>query len=395
MEAAQPPLMQMAGGAVLLAGALGYVRRDFMDGLNGILLCLGAVLLSGANIFGLIPLVAVTTGLVVLGVWRKVRLPFAGKLILFSTFAIMSVLGLYYASTLLRATGGAQLWNVSPANVLFVAYEFFGFQGLGPGRQELREIIKCLVPAGKMLPFLPGLLILATAYLTLLGTAYKSWLTRDVCPPPGAPLQAGASVASELLPCPRRYSLVHAWLMGVGVTLLSAFFLFLLAYVSGFSFWGRHLAGAFPFCVLALAVTLRWAGQGLWRKAGRMVMCGLFALLLISSLSVRFSPNHGHDDYRGAAAEALRISATGRSVWWVADHSGGVYYGLPFEEGAVYGPGKIVFAMNRPEIPPQSPDVIIVSRLDNFDTHGTASRLVAKGGYKKVLRLQAFTVWEK
>lgn len=391
---ARTPLMQMAGGALLLAGTLGYIRKDFLESLNILLLCLGAILLSGANIFGLIPLVAVTAGLVTLGVWRKVRLPASGKILLFSTLAILAAFGLFYASTLLRATGGKQLWPVSPANVFFVGYEFLGFQGLDPGRHHLRAIMKGFAPARELLPFAFGLLLLAATYLTVLAAAFKSWLTRDVCPdspqkePPGKPFPS-------TLPHGRPLFLVPAWLMGLGVPLLSAFLLFLLACVAGFPFWGSHLAGAFPFWVLALAITIRWTRQGLWRKAGRLAVRILVLLLLLSSILIRFSPTHKHDDYRTAATEALRISRTGRTVWWVADHSGGVYYGLPLADPAIGKPGEIAFAMNRPAFPSNTPGAIILSRPDNFDTHGAATRLLAKGGYTKVRELQAFTVWEK
>ncbi|MFZ4779195.1 MAG: hypothetical protein ACOYM3_27855 [Terrimicrobiaceae bacterium] len=393
MNYARTPVMQMAGGALLMAGALGYVRRASHGGMDGILLCLGAVLLSGASMFGLVPLLAVAAGLAAHGFWRTLRLPVGGKILLFSTLTILAALGVYYISTLLHAFGGKPLWSVSPANILFVAYEFLGFQGLGPGRQELRAMIKGLAPARELLPFIPGLLVLGIAYLAILVTAFKSWLTRDNRPVPAEARQIGSPMKLAERFHSRGHSFIPVWVMGFGVPILSAAILFLVAWALGIAFWGRHLSGAFPFWVVALAITIHWARQGQWRKAGRFVGLAILFLLLMSSLLIRFVPWHRHDDYRGAAAEALRLSSGGSVVWWVADHSGGTYYGLQFPELPTGNPGEIQFAMNRSE--PGSPDAIILSRCDIFDSQGLALRLIRSGAYKKSLSLQAFEVWEK
>ena len=395
MNYAKTPMMQMAGGAILVAGMIGYVRQDGQSRLDGILLCLGAVLLSVTNMFGLIPLVAAAIGLSAHGFWRRLRLSLAGKIVFFSTLAIFAALASYSAATLMHGAGGAPLWTVTPLNVLFAAYEFFGFQGLGPGRHELRSMIKGFVSARELLPYIPGLLMLTACYLLLLATAYKSWLTRNY------PLVAGKSPPDEAgaeKPFPPRwqgYSLLHLWLLGLGVPALSGCLLFLIASLATIPFWGHHLAGAFPFWVLALAITIHWARQGIWRKTGRFAARGILVLLLVSSVLIRFAPFHRHDDYRGAVAEALRISASGRTVWWVADYNGGAYYGLPFAEPITGAPGEIQFAMNRQETSEDLPGAIILSRPDNFDAFRTASRLISSGGYKKVRELQAFEVWER
>lgn len=390
MNHARTPLMQMAGGALLVAGAIGLVQRASQDGTDGILLCFGAILLSGASMFGLVPLSAIAIGLAAHGFWRTLRLPVAGKILLFSTLSILAVLGVYYASLLLRGVGGNILWSVSPANILFVIYEFLGFQGFGPGRQELRAIIKSLAPARELLHFIPGLLILGIAYLAIIATAFKSWMTRDI---PTATCGAAATKKHFVCFHSRGHSFIPVWLMGLGVPIFSSAILLLVAWALGVPFWGRHLAGAFPFWVVALAITIHWARQGLWRKAGRSAGIALLLLLLASSLLIRFAPIHRHDDYRGAVAEATRVSSGGGVVWWVADHSGGAYYGLPLT-GKVPGiRGEIQFPMNHAGS--ETPDAIIISRPDTFDLTGTATRVIATGAYRKTRVLQAFEVWEK
>lgn len=388
---ARTPLMQIAGGSLLLTGAIGYLWQRPHGAPSGILLCLGAVILSGANMFGLIPLAAVAAGLAAHGAWRKIHLPTSGKAVVFATTAVVAALSVYYALTFIRGTGGNAIWTVSPFNLLFAVCEFLGFQGLAPGRQEIRCIMKGLEPASHLLPFLPGLLILAASYLVLIGAALRSWMTRESSAPKHRPPPAGA----QALPIGqlRSQALVLPWMMGMGVPLLSGVILYLVATIAGIPFWGRHLAGAFPFWVLALAITIHWGRQGLWRKPGRLAAWATCGLLVLSSLLIRFASHHAHDDYRGAAAEALRISSQGGIVWWVADHSGGLYYGLPLASTFTDQPGEIQFSMNRSE--PGSPDAIVISRLDIFDSQRTARSLMNSGHYKKSKSLQAFEIWEK
>ena len=388
MNYARSPLMQMAGGALMLAGALGYVRRINPDSLGGILLCLGAILLSGTNMFGIVPMVAVAVGLTGLGVWNRLHLPLKGKILAFTTAIIVAVFVAYYLLIQLRGSGGSQLWTVSPANVLFAAFEYLGLQGLGPGRQELRAIMKGLVSSREILPFLPGLIVLCAAYLVIFGAAFKSWMTREPSRPTSVSAIPPASPG-------RAFLLISPWMMGLGVPALSALLLYVLATASGMAFWGRHLAGAFPFWVLALGITIHWARQGIWRKTGRLAVLAVLLLLMCSSLLIRFAPWHKHDDYRRAVAEAVRISSGGGIVWWVADHSGGAYYGLPLAETITGAPGEIQFSMNRQEIPEQLPAAIVLSRLDNFDTKGDVRRILAAGSYKKTRTLQTFEIWEK
>ncbi len=385
MNYARTPLMQMAGGALLLAGVVGYFRGRQCGEWVGLNLCIGAILLCGASMLGLIPLSAIVAGLFVHGVLRKIRMSVAGKFLILFTLAILSALGAYYASTLFRGAGGAKLWAVSPANILYVGYEFLGFQGLGPGRQDLRAIIKGFAPARDLLPFLSGLLVLAAAYFCILVVAFKSWTTRTI--------QASLKKTQATPPTESKRHLFPLWLMSVGVPILSGGLLYLLATVVGFPFWGRHLSGAFPFWIVALAITIFWARQGIWRRVGRLATAGLLLLLLLSSLLVRFAPIHHHDDYRGAVAEARRLSSQEKIVWWVADHSGGAYYGLPFAKTFTNLPGEIQFSMNRTL--PGTPGAVIISRPDNFDALGTSTRLLASGAYKKTRTLKSFEVWEK
>lgn len=392
MDQARTPTMQMAGGALILAGAQAYIHKDRGCGKPLAFFCLGTLVLCGASMLGVIPLAVVGGGVLVHGIRKRIRLQISEKILLGTTLVILMALGLYYGHTLLRGAGGAKIWNVSPANILFVGYEFLGFQGFGPGRQELRSIMKCLVSPQEILPFLPGIFALALSYIFVVATALKSWLTQNIATVSSAPKKADISDPMTIQTNDRSL-LVTVWLLAGGIASISLLILFVLASLVGFPFWGRHLAGAFPFWVLTLAVTIRQASREPYKKSGHLAELGIILLLLVSSLLIRVAPWHKHDDYRGAAAEALRVSSLGRIVWWVADHSGATYYGLPLADTSTGTLGEIQFSMNR--LDAGSPDAIILSRPDNFDIPGTASRMLASGSYKKSRSLQAFEIWEK
>lgn len=384
---AQTPLMQMAGGALLLAGATGFLPVGKKATVDAALLCLGGLLLSGAHILGMLPVAAVACWLVLQGVWQKLRLSAGAKASLFLSVSTLLALSAYYVTTLLRGVPGDKYWVVSPANVLFAIYEFLGFSGFGPGREDLRAIMKGLSSLFGILPFIPGLLVLPIAYIFVFSAAAKSWMTREIS---HGNLDQGARPTCVA----RSYALLMPWLMGLAVPILSVGALFLIALALGQPFWGRELAGTFPFWLLALAITIHWARQGIWRKAGRLASAAVLFLLLTSSLLTRFAPWHRHDDYRGAVAEALKLSAAGKSIWWVADYPSGTYYGLPPQDNeSAASHGRIYPARNRAY--PDAPDAIILSRCDIFDSQGSVSQLIMVGEYTKVRELKAFEVWER
>ena len=384
---AQTPLMQMAGGALLLAGATGFLPGGKKAATDAALLCLGGLLLSGAHFLGMLPLAAVACWIVLQGIWQKLRFSSGAKAILFLSLSILFVLSAYYVTTLLRGAPWEKYWVVSPANVLFAIYEFLGFSGFGPGRQDLRAIMKGLTSSFGLLPFIPGLLLLAGAYIFVFAAAAKSWMTRESS-------RAAHAQGARPICVARSYALLSPWLMGLAVPLLSMGALFLIALALGQPFWGRELAGTFPFWILALGITVHWARQGIWRKAGRFAAAAILFLLLTSSLLTRFAPWHRHDDYRGAVAEALKLSAAGKSIWWVADYPCGTYYGLPTQDAeSADSQGRIYPARNRDY--PDAPDAIILSRCDIFDANGLVARLLQSGTYQKSTSLKAFEIWVK
>jgi hypothetical protein len=375
MDFARTPVMQMAGGALLLVGVILSLERKALEISTVAALCAGALILCGGSMLGLVPLVAVFSGLFLHTMWGKLQMSRGARILVILTTCFLLILGFYYATTLIRGAGGAKIWTVSPANALFVIYEFLGFQGLGPGRQELRAILRGLQSKMGLLPHFPGLFLLVVAYVAVFCAAIKAWLTRPFERIPGTPSQ------------------LVSWLMGLGVLGQSLLMLLILAGIAGFPFWGRHLAGAFPFWVMVLGLMLKWAGQGMWRKVGRVGIVASVLLLLLSTALIRLTSEHRHDDYRAGAVEAMRLKEMGKTVWWVADRSGGEYYGLKFNQPTTSG-GDLVFAHNLSSSR-SLPDAIIISRPDNFDTNLTATSILKTEPFRKTFGAVAFEVWEQ
>jgi hypothetical protein len=372
MDQARTPMMQMAGGSLLLLASLDFLAFRGLRVRAAAVMCLGAVFLCGASMLGVIPLAAVGLGLTLHFIYQRIKIPRIALIILGTTTALLILLAAYYASTLMRGVGEPKIWKVSPANLVFAIYEFLGFLGLGPGRQQLREVMRGLSSPGVLLPYLPGLIILAGIYTGLFFMALKSWFTRPFSR------------------CIKNHPfLLKSWLMGLGTLLVSFVLAFCVGELVGFPLWGRLLAGVFPFWILSLAITIRWALQGLSRKAARYLCAALLLLIVLSSFQIRLTVRHAHDDYRTATTLAIQQASRGRIVWWVADRSGGEYYGLRFALPSERG---IIFAHNISNS--QAPDVIVLSRPETFDATGSASDFCRQSRFQLSEQLPAFQVWE-
>ena len=103
-----------------------------------------------------------------------------------------------------------------------------------------------------------------------------------------------------------------------------------------------------------------------------------------SSLTLRFSPQHRKDDYRGAARLALAALAEGKVVWWSADYEEcAAYYGLKRDLTTPAG-GRLIFC---PRATAEefarwpTPDIILESKPDVFDQYSYVHGYVEKFQY--------------
>ena len=152
------------------------------------------------------------------------------------------------------------------------------------------------------------------------------------------------------------------------------------------NFWPRHLSIAFPFYVATLSVVIQWCIQKNWLLKAASV--SVIALLLCSSLRLRYSPVYAKEDYRWATAMALQASRHGHIVWWVANKLAANYYGLEIVqatpgEGEAFAPRVSGWSDVRMSdvIDQPLPDDIFVSRLDVHDSGRISQVVIQKIGY--------------
>ncbi len=365
----RPYSMQIAGSALLAWGSVQFFTNQGAGRAWAACLSVGAWIVCSASMLGAVPTLFVYVALAWV-VWRRRWAVECGAAwVLAAANAALGVLGAYYAWTLRQGSGGAKLWDVGAANVAMVVYEFFGFLGLGPARETLREAARGGSSAltAAFSPYLVGLVVLAVCYLLLLTTQLRGVLREREA---AIRLSTGASVF---------------------VLAGSVVGLFALAALARWPFWGRHLAPVFAFWVLLLAIFVRRAAT---TSTGRRIAAGLLVALVASSLAVRFSPAHRHDDYRGAVALLRQALDRGDRVWWAAATlSDSKLYGSDLPDAAadsltwLHGvPAERMAAL-------AAPDVVFLSKSDIYDPEGAIADLLESREYILDKRLKAFQVW--
>lgn len=372
MNEARPYALQIFGGSLLLL-ALHQVYRGSISSIRWVLVWgAGALVCSAGSMLGAIPSLTFS-GAILCELVRRSYRPARRQLAVFAgTTLLLFGLGGYYLQTLLAGAGGSKIWSIGLQNVLFSIIEFVGFAGLLPSRQELRAMARAgLSYSGEFLNLwtfaLPTLVM--AILLVVLGLF---WL--------------------------RHFRQTPRWITAcLLVTAGSAALLFTASLVVGFPFWGRHLAPAFPAFIAAFGwlVASAWRSSRLLAKASA---AGLVVLLLISSLMLRSSDRHAKDDYRTAATAAKQVVDADGIVWWAADSSAALYYGLQtglfpdtsggpaIEPGAFMANNRTVAYLDR--LP--KPDLIILSKLDIYDRYGFLRQWMQRNDYTFSVRKTAF-----
>jgi hypothetical protein len=365
---ARPYAMQIAAGAWLTWLLVRWQDTRRIPPAEAWILLATAVVGYGASLLFAFPLFAFAATLVPF--WALKRSPpalnAAAIVPLVIAGVIVAGLTVYYVGTLQRGAAGARIWSVGPTNLFFAIYELLGFSGLGPPRNELRELAR--VPGALVGHLMQSRHLIGLGGLSLLYAAllWRLWT-----------LRANQTV--------RRATLF------LGITLGSVL---LGAAVVRFPFWGRHLAPALPSVVLLIAIAVApSATHAGWR---RFLLPGLLLVgLTASSLVLRFDPAYGKDDYRTASRLAHEALERGRVVWWSADpEECAEYYQLHVVKQR-FGE-RLIFAV-RPT-PEQlaawpRPDVVIQSKPDIFDIHGTVTRYLRANGFRDARRIPAFVIW--
>lgn len=382
----RPYSLQVFSGSLICLGLVALMVRGSRSAEWISALFAGILVSCYASMLGVVPSIAAVLVVAWYFISRRRRPEYSLVAVFILLGLLLLPLGLYYLTTLMRGSGGAKIWAVGPANLIGALVEMFGFAGLLPARQVLRDCVRHGISASNLAPFflqIAGACILFAAMAFLL---VRFLLTRK-----------------------RPSSWCFA---GLGYFILSLFGMITLTLVAHFPFWGRHLAPAFPAFVLILGFLLAeaWvAGRSLTRSAS--ILCCI--LLFSSSLVLRFSPAYSKDDYRSAAGKAHEVVKNGGVVWWAANKAAANYYGLSPIEGtsttshsidspalshAVQsGSSSTFFSINQDvnyfESLPKA-DIVVLSKSDIYDRFGALQAWLRQHGYAVNRQFPAFTIWE-
>jgi hypothetical protein len=366
---ARPYILLFAASSVALAPiarALGSPDRAAEEDAWLPVLCTGVFLVAATSLVA-VPwaLCWMIAAIVIVGAARFLHLVRA-RWIISGVFAVaMTLLGAYYLWTLsMGARASAAVGSTSLANLIFVFYEQLGLAGLGPGRNELRASVASSLRAYAPLLACGAAVMAATTWHTLPELADS---LRD---------KRLLSAALLIVVIPFVAVATAGWLMHVRLL-------------------GRHLTPLLPIVIFAMARGVDHAWR-LSKRRGMAITLSLAAVLLCSSLQVRFAARHQRDDYRSAARAAIEATAANKKVWWAADHATGLYYKVPLN-GTGSGGGAVSLLNPSPEILSRmhAPDVIVLSKEDIYDGLGAVRNYASSEGFANGETFQAFTVYRR
>jgi hypothetical protein len=366
---ARPYALQISLGAGLIAATYFVIHskgQSFVS-LGG--LVISGWLLSASSLLAVLPWVGAAS--VVIFLWWRQRWSINKWHWLWAciTLACFLPLGIFYLYELQKGAAGAKIWDVGLPNLFFSAYEFLGFQGLGPSRSALREAAR--VSGGLPSLFLPYLMPILALGIALLAGGFQGRIPQK---------EAKAS---------RNLFFFLVFLLAS-----TTFLLFALALVAGFPFWGRHLAPLLPGAVFLIAI---WVTSSKRAKIIPAMLISIGLLWLLSALDVRFSQRFAKDDYRGAAMQANTSILKGGTVWWAADTAGAHYYAVPIKhpESDLKGVYLTANPTEAELVALPSPDTVILSKADIYDNSGSLQEWLRSHGYLLSDKLQSFSVYSR
>lgn len=278
-------------------------------------------------------------------------------------FAVLAnaALAAYYLWTKSQGVEANPIGRTSLMGILFWIYEFGGFAGLGPSRDELRS----------------GSFAALQSYVAALVLLAIAW----------------SAVAWFGLQRPAKKETVQAAGLGLFLVLLPLALFMVVGYVEGVRFLPRYAAtsyGAFA-AVAGILLCSSWH-QG----AGGKIAAGcLLGLLLSSSLALRFSSEHLKDDYRDATAQALESLRRGAHVWWGGDIDTARYYGMANPKAILRDTRSFETVADLRAAPGKTPDVVYLSKFDIYDPDSAIRNYVREQGYQQTAGPKTFTIWTK
>jgi hypothetical protein len=272
------------------------------------------------------------------------------------------VLLAYYSWTKTIGVEPNTIGKTSLINFLFGIYEFLGFAGLGPNRNELR-----IDPAASILENAFPLLLLGILWFALLVFFFRK------------KSKTQTSFVIQLVLC---------------LLIVPIMILYFLGVFQGIRALPRYAITSFP----AFAVVTAFFASEVWRSktSGKFVVVSLAVLLGISSINLRWSPRHEKDNYREASAIAVEINKLNKTILWGADQDTGWYYGIDFKATHPDTGNPLVHIWSNPNLDINNfPEIIFLSKKDVYDGSGKISALATELGYQQIPGPFAFLILEK
>lgn len=361
MNEARPYMMQFAGASSLLAGYwlacasdnANYRSSSWLLMIGGTLVCAGSSLL-GAPFAGIVFLC------VAYDQWKKKNLHWNAEILWLAVWAaVLSCLAIYYIWTITEGKGASAANKTSILTLGFSAFEQLGFMPFGPGRLSLREHGPYV-----MLEWLPMLGVWCVCVVSLLWLGIKELRNSRV--------------------------FKKQWMLALLPALLMCLMLVAGGYLGGFRVLGRHFMPVYPvmLLVIGLAYNRLKESRGM---TSRIFLLAVGMIAFFGCLTQRYSYRHAKDDYRGAIATINAMKETRPVIWWAAAGKVDQVYPVEADTTMIYVKNATAELLANTLVP----DVVVLSKVDVYDAHGTVRSWLAKNDYKIFKELPAFKFYQK
>lgn len=278
----------------------------------------------------------------------------------------------YYLFTLSHGAGGMHQ-RPGITNLANTFYEFAGFIGLGPSRNEARGNININVFLNYKNTLFPFILL-------LLAFVLESFIF--------------------LRKIKKLNILYNNYFLAFIVTLV---FFYLASLYEHFRFWARHLAFLYPVFILYIATIIDSILLVDYKKVFLFTVIGLLIFWVYSDMQIRFNPKYQKDNYRFAVNKTLEMDKNhDLDVVWAGDEMTASYYGLIFKNFVkpvtwpnklkVYTPGELLEGGN---ISGNKIIIVLFKKYDMFDPRHYLRNYIEKHNYLKTYDAQDFLIYEQ
>jgi len=288
-------------------------------------------------------------------------------------------LGAFY---LWASTYGASKGYGKPtlSSLAFVLYEFAGFSGLGPPRNDLRNGPQLLV----FVPFWPFILL---GFIALLGVVFFLFSPH----PPKIVISLAASLS-----------------VGVAIALI-------ISMIVDVRILGRHMAALFPLLLITPMFWLKHSYNSRLASYGAIAAPVVLAVAWgISDARLVLLHKYQKDSYREAAFTAIaRVHSDQGKILWAADPHTAHYYGIQVRKGGqsaeignddgMEWPAAVQAADAVNWTPEEArayldtattPTILVLGKTDSFDRNAAWRAQIQLPESAGIAQLSAFSIYE-